>query len=840
MHACAIAPRLMPGDDARATTTAIPPTPLAIHAAAEQAMRRMAPLWPLKNFVAVNPFLGLTGKSFVDAAHVMAQTAGARMTMPRSFYTKEIECGRISEADLALALRHAGGGASLPQNVADLHSALQAKPSPPHPPLPTVADVATRVSGRDWAALATERISSWAASYFDDGQAAWASPARESSPYAAWREQALVDRTPEVMGLKGFRRAVGALPASAEAMIVEAVARLQLPEAALVTTFHRLLMSIGGWAGHARYRVWQSELRQREDTTLQELLAVRLAWEVALLESGADSAGVTDAWTQAREALAAPAPVDRELVLDVVLQAAYENGWERGFLDQLRQPVKTRSAQRKAVQAAFCIDVRSEVFRRALESASPTVDTLGFAGFFGMPIEVVPMAHTHGGAQCPVLLTPAITVCEQMTGASTAQQGELAGLRQLRRRAAGAWRWFKMAAVSSFAFVETMGWTYAGKLVTDSLGLSRPVTDPAHAGIDAQVIQQLSPAIAPGQLEHRLTGIAAEARLPLAQGALKAMSLTTAFARLVLLAGHGATTVNNPYASGLHCGACGGHTGEANARVAAALLNDPQVRQQLAGSGIDVPADTWFLGALHDTTTDVVTIFDQDRLPSTHVDDLAQLQQWLATAGQRTRLERAAALKLDVSRPIDAQVLARSRDWSQVRPEWGLAGCAAYIIAPRSRSAGVDLDGRVFLNSYDWQQDEDFAVLESIMTAPMVVGSWINLQYYASTVDNGVFGSGNKVLHNVVGNLGVLEGNGGDLRCGLPWQSLHDGEQLVHEPLRMSAVIAAPIEAINRIIVKHQSVRELVDHGWVHLFALPDAEASMQRYCCALQWEAVA
>jgi len=112
-------------------------------------------------------------------------------------------------------------------------------------------------------------------------------------------------------------------------------------------------------------------------------------------------------------------------------------------------------------------------------------------------------------------------------------------------------------------------------------------------------------------------------------------------------------------------------------------------------------------------------------------------------------------------------------------------------------------------------------VLTLVMTAPMVVTNWINLQYHASTVDNRRYGSGNKLLHNVVGGrLGVFEGNGGDLRIGLPMQSLHDGEHLRHTPLRLSVFIEAPREAIDAVMAQHAVVRHLIGNGWMHLFCL--------------------
>jgi uncharacterized protein YbcC (UPF0753/DUF2309 family) len=814
--------------------------PVTLQDMVERAGGRIAPLWPIQHFVAVNPFLGLTNHSFAAAAQLVARAAGARMTMPRAFYRKAMADGRIRDKDLALALQQNDSTDALPEDIDALKRRVQASESSAPRPLATAADAASQATGYDWAALAAEQISLWAASHFDQGQALWLSPSRHLGPYAAWREHARIDRTPQIMGLTGFRKIVKALPDTAEAMIREGVARLQIPESGLADYLHRLLMSMDGWAGYARYRGWQSELHQRSDSTLMELLAVRLAWDVAILASFEDHEAVATQWTQARGQLQPPGPVDAERALDHLLQLAYEIGWQRGMLDQLRTPPQAPKTTRKAVQAAFCIDVRSEVFRRALESESPAIDTLGVAGFFGMPIEFVPLGHAHGGAQCPALITPAVRVRERVKAASSQEESGFVHLRQLRLRVSASWRWFKLAAVSSFAFVETMGWIYLGKLVTDGFGFSRPVPHPATDGIDDHLIPRLAPDITPASDHGHASGLPLDTRVQLAEGALKAMSLRQDFARLVVLAGHAATSINNPHASGLDCGACGGHSGEANARVAATVLNDPHVRKELSARGMPIPEDTWFVGALHNTTTDALTLFDTEDLPATHAGDLEQLQVWAEAAGERTRIERAGGLNLRRAGAVHAQIMARSRDWSQVRPEWGLAGCAAFVVAPRHRTAHLDLQGRAFLNSYDWRQDQDFAVLESIMTAPMIVGSWINLQYYGSTVDNTAFGCGNKVLHNVVGKLGVLEGNGGNLRTGLPLQSLHDGQRWVHEPLRLSVVIAAPIDAINALIAKHEAVRELVDNGWIHLFAMPDQPGPLKRYCGALQWQATA
>jgi uncharacterized protein YbcC (UPF0753/DUF2309 family) len=778
-----------------------------LQSAADLAAKAIPPVWPLASSVAVNPFLGQTHKSLAQTGALLGRIAGASVTMPRSWFQERVASGVISDDDLQDALANTSEFLR-PANLTALKVAALAKETKVTA-LPTIADLAAEVSGIDWPNLIAERFGAWAGGYFDEGQALWAAP-RGRSAYAAWRAVASHDLTPEIIGLTGFASHVSEAPERAGDARLRVAKSLDLDAEATATYFHQMLMTLGGWAQYARCKLWQAELADSKDDTVTDFLTIRLIWEEALFIKYAKL--ISEKWLAVRAKLASPLEATPDLVTDAILQEAAERSAQRALAALLATPSAKPKASRPSVQMAFCIDVRSEVFRRALEAVNPEIQTLGFAGFFGLTLSHKRFASDIEELRLPVLLNPGLKT--RSGGAEVAGAEHIA---RVKARAKRAWGRFKLAAVSSFAFVEATGPIYLGKLLKDAVGRhSLPsLNDPAP---------RFDPAL---DLVSRTKA---------GETVLRAMSLTNNFARIVILAGHGASVVNNPHASSLHCGACGGYSGEVNARLLALLLNDPEVRSGLIVQGIAIPADTMFLGALHDTTTDHVTLYTDDHPIGSHAKEIEHATVWLAAAGKRTRGERALRLP---RADKESAIVSRSRDWSETRPEWALAGCKAFIAAPRLRTTGKDLGGSTFLHDYDWQDDKGFGILELIMTAPVVVASWISLQYYGSTVAPEVFGGGNKTLHNVIGGIGVVEGNGGLLRVGLPWQSVHDGECYVHEPLRLSVCIEAPREAMNEILRRHADVRALFDNRWLHLFALDEHGRMAWRYGGDLKWTAM-
>lgn len=713
----------------------------------QAATTKIAPSWPLDRLIAVNPFWGWREQSFEEASCNLSWLCG---------------------------------------------TSLNPEAPATGPRLPLLCDCLDESSRLE----RIDSISQICAAFFDQSQTVLA-PSRQQGLFSFWRELTHFDPC--------FRRLCaplsGPLQSCGPLQAVEYVLdQLQLPAARHYLT--ALLLNLNGWASCCAYQDWRAGLEGQPSDSVTQLLAILLCWEWSLRPHLAGSA---EAWLQdLRSRLQDPPAPSQNWQQLSAQEREFQNSVSLQFC---RHQVEPRR-QTPSLQAVFCIDVRSEVLRRALERLDSSIQTIGFAGFFGLPAEYAALGSQNFRPQLPGLLKPQIQIEEHSPeGSSTL----------VSRRKALQWDtcWEELRALplSCFHFVESLGLGYAWKLIQSTLGWRR-----GHnlelCGLKGQDKDSLRP---------RLTSLPTDKAVELSHSILRAMTLTDHFAPVVLLIGHCSNSCNNPQAAGLDCGACCGQSGEPNSRALAALLNDPQVRSGLARQGLNIPQQTRFIAGLHDTTSDEVALFEEQ--PGD-----PRIARWLREAADLARRERSGALSVPASSPARLLRLFRQRtcDWSQVRPEWGLANNAGLIVAPRARSAPADLQGRCFLHEYNWQQDSEGQILDQILAGPLVVAHWINMQYYASRLDPQRWGSGDKVLHNVVaGHLGVFEGSGGDLRIGLPLQSMHDGQQWRHQPLRLSVWVEAPEEHLQRAVSRNATVQSLVQGGWIHLLRIRPQDGSV-------------
>ncbi len=830
------------------TTTDItgPAARAALRSAVVLAGRVLPVHHPLRSFIAVNPLGGLEGRTFPEALREAGDWYGTRGTLSEPDFRAAYRAGRVTDGDITAVLTHRYPDlpAAEPVRLGDrevsvldlLRHDMLAGPPAPAPArrhrtrserfAPSVAEAVDAYTTR------------WCATFLR-GEATWTMPGRDRGFYPAWRDLAFRDRTlPDEV-----RTVLRHLPEHAEDALTAALDRLGVGPSDRAAYLRADLTRMPGWAAHVR---WQADHGGGID--LVDYLAMRLTYESVLLGPAAVGAEEPDAdgepsprWRAEAVAAALGLPVTDEQLAGAarVLSAhsavprpvlwleAYEHHYRDDLLRGLSADRRAPSADRPAAQIVCCIDVRSEGLRRRIE-AQGAYDTYGFAGFFAVAISLRDIDGAVSSALCPALVEPGHLVTERPAPAATAAaERRRRGTRAI-AAARDAFHTAKDDHLSPFALAEAAGWA-AGPLAA-----ARTASPAVTAGLRRRLHRWISPP-APTVLDTS-DAMTLEQRLLYAQAILGTIGLTRRFARLVVLCAHGSTTENNPYQAALDCGACGGHRGGPNARTAAAVLNDPDVHTGLATRGIVIPADTWFVAAEHDTTTDRVTVLDPHLLPAGHRDDLERLSRDLARAGERLAAERSLALPGASRRPDRSgrralrHVRARADDWAQVYPEWGLAGNAAFVVGPRSLTHGLDLRRRVFLHSYDAEADTDGTALETILTAPLVVAQWINAQYYFSSVDPEVFGAGTKTVHNAIGGAGVLSGHDGDLRLGLPWQSVAQGETLVHEPMRLLAVVQAPLQRVATIIERNPVLRRLTGNDWITLTARTHPGVPWQRY----------
>lgn len=762
----------------------------------DRACVLIPPAWDLRSFVAVNPFIGHAASPFDAAARTVSDGLGAQVLPPVDHYRLRWRQGAFTAEDVASAARRVGVPA---ERVLGALDGSARAPQRFRLPTRTIAEWIDWRNGTAWNTTVCDALARWCESESADPKAldATAGP----RPFARWRRFAEVDRSVDAAGLRGFRAAVASMPEDPNEAISQVLDELGIDAIERDAYLLRLLSGIYGWATQARRVAWQRDHDQ--PGAVRDLLAARACADLAVARVAARPG------EPIRGGGIGEMPVEDER-FRLTLQEAAEDGFVRTLLASVRPPEPRERGMRPAIQAVFCIDVRSEPMRRHLERRSDAIETRGFAGFFGVAVEWVEAGHPS--ARCPVLLHPTCTV-----HAHAPSDPVGAGLATRLHGAPG----------SAFAMVEVAGAAYGARMALDEALPGSAERREEHASFGLQP-------------EDDGSGIGLDTRIRTADAILRGMGMRGGFAPLVFLCGHSARSANNPHAASLDCGACGGHGGGPNARIACAILNDARVRAALPERGWSIPEDTLFVPAVHDTSDDTVRILDEGSIPGSHLGAVGRARALFEEAGAAVRAERAPRLGIEERGPgrLLRAFRRRTRDWAQVRPEWALAGNAAFIAARRARTRGVDLAGRAFLHEYDHEADLDGRVLDLILTAPMVVASWINLQYLASTVDNDALGAGDKALHDRVGAVGVAVGSGGDLRSGLPLQSVQAADgRWRHEPLRLQVIVEATTESIDSVLDARPQVRELVENGWVRLFSLDPQGGATQRLVPGEGWE---
>ncbi|WP_226005045.1 DUF2309 domain-containing protein [Natrinema salinisoli] len=789
----------------------------------ERAADALGSVWPLHSFVTANPLSGFEDEPFHRAVAEGERLFGGRGYPRPSVFRRAWDDGRIDPDVLSDELEARGIDRD-PETLLDELADAETDGG-------TDIDPATEAVDR--------ALSKWLAAFLDHGQAKWSMPNREQGFYAAWREVAPYDG--DVPGCSDPddlpHTAIDAL----EAVLSD------YPEGRWVDIVEHHLAALPGWSGFVKQRAdddadqWQREY----PITLNGYLAVRLTL-ADLLDAPIDPDAADAASGGTGTAVAADDDGEGD---EVPLPEIWLTAWERSYRERLLEGIDDTvtdpshgEGSRPAAQLVFCIDTRSEVIRRHIEAQGP-YETHGYAGFFGVPMRYRGYDAATDIDACPPIVDPAHRVVDRPADDSdaTTAHDRWTGLVNAARKHFEA---LKHNVVSAFTFVEGGGAAYGSAMTTRTL--SPGTVSALEDALDERVPSRhefCSPAVDEdeyGDHAHGAAdlpqGMSLEEKVEYAATAFELMGWEE-FARLVVFTGHASETTNNPFDSSLDCGACAGNPGGPNARVLATICNDEAVRESLRDRGFDVPEDTVFLAGEHNTTTDEITLFD-GAVPDSHRADLETVREDLARAQTGAAAERTASVDDDEA-AVD-EVKRKAADWAETRPEWGLAGNASFVIGPRELTDDRNLDGRAFLHSYDWTTDPDGEALEAILAGPLVVTQWINNQYYFATVDNGVYGSGSKVTQNPVGNVGVVQGNGGDLMTGLPLQSLKIGDDRpYHQPLRLTAVVHAPVDRVTEILREHEDVRRLLDNGWIGDLTVldPERDNATFRYRGDLEWE---
>lgn len=761
----------------------------------DKAAEVIGKTWPLYSFVASNPLAGYEKGPFLEAVSAAQKQFKANVFPASKLYRQAWEKGEIDLKVLDHLLKENGF----------------TKPADDYLKLLEGHQVLEEVNGNHNLDRLTVK---WLSAFMDEGLSEWEMPYKSEGFYTAWRLLVIYDTELGTTSLKD-------IPKTSAAALGELLNGY--PESQYVEIFSQHLAALPGWVGYIKHRTESnSDWQQNFPIDLMDYLAVRL-WmaqklNVTLLPEE------TEANTD-----------DFLLRLQFIWLQAWEKSWQNELVLSMENGVNIPQTIDKPIvpdaQMVFCIDTRSELIRRHVES-NGNYETFGYAGFFGIAMDYQSPKDGITRKACPPIVSSAYTVSES----AQVDKKRLFLSYEKKNEHLKFGNYFlkrmKNMLPSAFGYVEGSGVYYGLSLLARTLipgaiyRKNQQNVSPMEATCQPDIINI-------SQENRDLPGVTLEEKVSIVKSAFDLMGWKE-FAPLVLFVGHGSHSANNPFGSSLDCGACAASPGRHNARMLAKLANLLQVRKALAEiHGVFIPENTLFLGAEHNTTTDEIVLFDSEA-PETHkllIEDL-KVNLWRAQ-------QSATQNRLGTNGNSLSKAQEKANNWGETRPEWGLAKNAGFIVGPRNLTKNTNLDSRCFLHSYDWELDATGKALEGIMQGPMVVTQWINNHYYFSTVDNNTYGGGSKITHNITGKFAVMQGNGGDLKMGLPLQSLYSSDQgMYHQPLRLTVMIHAPINRIVGILERNSHLKSLLDNEWIYLMVMdPEQKNEVFKYKKTLIWE---
>lgn len=755
----------------------------------DQVSNLVGKTWPLYSFVTSNPLAGHEDLHFTKAVQNASNLFAASVYPKGAVFYDAWQKGEIDQNEIQKLLHQNNFKESPEHYLKELEKSTSVIQENPSRELDRI-------------------LVKWLMAFMDEGLADWEMPNRGKGFYKSWRKLAKFDLSKN--------KFIVSLPKTTTEALCSFLLEYSDEQQKQIIQTH--LAALSGWVGYIKYREeFNSLWQQKYPITIEDYLAVRFTIAKSL---GIDIIAKTQISKEE----------DFQQQLQYIFLKAWETSWQKNLVQELSKLKNQPNESRKIpdAQMVFCIDTRSEAIRRHIENQG-NYETYGYAGFFGIAMNYTSFEDGITRKSCPPIVNSAYYISDV---ALSGRESKVANFKEgIEKKNFKEYFFKRMKNMlpSAFGYVEGSGAFYGMSMISRTLFPQRNYS-PEKLGQES-FENECQPIIKYAD-QNKHQDISIDEKVGIVKSAIDLMGWEK-FASLILIVGHGSHSANNPFASSLNCGACAAMPGRHNARMFAKLANLPEVRRILQEKyNQAIPKDTIFIGAEHNTTTDEIVLFDSE-IPNSHQQRLENLKNDLKLV-QKAAISERVKLTGNIS-----AVHTKASDWSETRPEWGLAKNAGFIIGPRALSINMNMAGNCFLQSYNCEMDQDASALEAIMQGPMVVTQWINNHYYFSSVDNEKFGGGSKIFHNVTGKFGVVQGNGGDLKMGLPLQSVNlTDEKIQHRPLRLSVLIQAKVENVEKILLRNEKLKSLLDNEWIYLMVMdPTENNSISKYHSEMTWE---